>query len=124
LHLHPRLALADAGGRVHARPHVHDAHAAHAHGRLVLLMTERRDRDAVHPRGVEDRRPLRDGHVAPVDRQRDPRAHAGAPMRKQTPAWQIPLACASTSSGKCFITDAIGTWTTWPRPQIEARRIA
>ena len=28
-------------------------------------------------------------------------------------------ACASTSSGKCFSTDAIGTGTTWPRPQID-----
>ena len=40
-------------------------------------------------------------------------------MRKHTPAGQLPLACASTSSGKCFMTEAIGTGTTWPRPQID-----
>ena len=61
------------------------------------------------PRGVEDRGPARDRDVAAVDRERDLIAHAVAPIRKQTPAGQTcPSTCASTSSGKCFMTEAIG----------------
>ena len=45
-------------GGIDARADVHDADAADADRRLVLLVAERRDRDAVQPRGVEDRRAL------------------------------------------------------------------
>ena len=107
--LHARFALADARRGVDARAHVHHADTAHANRRLVLLVAQRRDRDPVQPRRVEDRRALRDRDVAAVDREGDRLAHATAPIRKHTPAWQTPLACASTSSGKCFMTDAIGT---------------
>ena len=112
-------------GGIDARADVDDADAADADRRLVLLVAERRDRDPVQPRGVEDRRPLRDRDVAAVDRERD-RARSCAALQsgsRRRPG-RCPSACASTSSGKCFMTDAIGTWTTWPRPQMEVIRSA
>jgi hypothetical protein len=74
--LHVRLALADARGGIDARPDVHDADAADADRRLVLLVAERRDRDPVQAGGVEDRRALRDRDLEAVDREGDRLAHA------------------------------------------------
>src|SRR5688500_8119073 len=125
LHDHPGVAFADARRGVHARADVDDADAAHADRGLILLMTERRDRDAAQPRRVEDRRPSRHGNCASVDRERHG-AHArnsgrlpvaGSSVRDRTPThtpaghtWSRTW--ASTSSAKYFITEAIGTGTT------------
>ena len=77
-HHHPVLARPHAGGGQHARVlHLHRAHAAHAHRRLVLRVAERGNVDAEPPGGVEDRGAGRHRGLAPVDRQlhRVPRAH-------------------------------------------------
>ena len=87
LDLHPVLARAHARGGHHAAARVDRAHAADADGVVALVVAEHRDVDADLLRGGEDRRPLRDRHLDPVDRAghrgrvglgRDRQGHAGA----------------------------------------------
>src|SRR5271170_4139197 len=67
LHLHVRLALANAGGLVGALAAVHHADAAYRDGNLVLLVAEGWDRNAVQPGGVEDGRSVGNGYRLAVD---------------------------------------------------------
>ena len=101
-------------------------------------MAQGRDGNAVHACGVEYRGTWRDCDLLAVDREFDERAQicleaavaAGAVGRgcaivKQTlEGHSRRTMCASNSSRKCFITDAIGAGTTCPSPQIEVSRSA
>ena len=63
--------MADAGGGIDARADIDHADAADADRIFVLLVAERRDRDAVHARSIEDRRAGGDGDGKAVDGERD-----------------------------------------------------
>ena len=135
LHCHAGLNLANTGGGIHTLANIHHADAAYAHRGFVLLMAERWDGNAVKSGCVKNggARRNRDWNTVNGDRHQDFnrvkvdlylsgafRTHAFAPCGKQTPAGHRRLVrCSSTTSRKCFSTEAIGTGTTWPRPQIE-----
>ncbi len=69
-----------AGSRQNAAAHIHHAHAAHAHRRFVLLMAQRRNRDAVGARGVEHRGAFGNRNLQTVDGELDV-AHAPSAPR-------------------------------------------
>src|SRR5271156_5202055 len=142
VHHHARLYGANARCRVHARAHVHHAHAANADGLFVLLMAQRGDADVVHARGVEYSGSGGDRDFPSVNREFYKRAGAHARTcfaaaklcaalslvptpHGQTRAGQLRCkTCDSTSPRKCFSTEAIGAGTTCPNPQIEVSRNA
>src|SRR5207248_2804323 len=92
LHHHSRFGLANTRGSENASAYINHANAAYTHRRFVLLMAKSGDRNAMHPRRIEDADPLRDRDCFPVDRQLDGIDDGGdlhaAPARKQTSAGQ------------------------------------
>src|SRR5580704_19101475 len=135
IHHHSGFHGPNAGGRENARADVHDTNAADSDRPLVLLVTESWNRDVVYPRGIEDRGSGRNCNLLAINGEFDERicAHErpkveAVDLELLAPQAQTPAGhrrcdrCASTSSRKCFRTDAIGAGTTWPRPQMEVRR--
>src|SRR6185312_16246031 len=129
VHRHPGLSLTNAGGGIHALPHIHYADPAHAHGVFILLMAKRGNRYAVDAGSVKDCGPGRDRNLLAIDGQlnfgHSPGTHAVPRFGAHTPAGQRPFfTCSSTTWGKCFSTDRMGAGTICPRPQIEVSFIA
>ena len=137
-HRHPVFGGPHARSGENPRAHVHHANAADAHGIFVLLMAqawEWRCRSCAPHRTPWC--PLARCNFAAVDREFDQLRAALMPAspphsRARTfaaPAKQMPdghsrrVMCASTSSRKYFSTEAIGTGTTCPSPQIEVSRM-
>ena len=120
--------------RAHARSgvdrpsHVHHAHPTDSHRRFILLVAQRRDGDSIHPCRVKHGRARGDADPLAVNRElhQGVGTHAMLPtLAKQTPdGHSRRVMCASTSSRKCFSTEAIGAGTTCPSPQIDVARSA
>ena len=66
--LHAGFDRANTRCGKHARTCVHNAKAAHADGRLVLQMAQRRDADPIHARRIENAGARGNAHGFPVDR--------------------------------------------------------
>src|SRR5579859_2249371 len=112
--LHAALDLARARGDEHARPFDLDhAHAAHVHRRERLEVAERRRVDAQAAAGLEDGRALGDVDLLAVDVNRE---HSLRQADEGCSGHQLP-----PRSG---IADWIALAAVWPRPQIDASRIA
>src|SRR3984885_827955 len=122
-HRHARFNLTNTGRGIDALADVDYAYAAYSDWIFVLLVAESWNGNAVEPGRIKNRRPRRSRYWYTVNGQLNFGGGFGAhavPRGKQTPAEQRRLVrCSSTTSRKCFSTDAIGTGTTWPRPQIE-----
>src|SRR5262249_50089576 len=105
-HDHPVLDRARARGHERARAlQLDHADAADVRRLQRLPEAQRRGVDLELPAGVEDRRALGDLDLRLVDREGDPaRRHANTPT--------LPMA------------DSMAEDAVWPRPQIEASRIA
>src|SRR6266851_9784 len=124
LHRHAGFNLTNTGRGIHTLADVDYADAAYAHRIFVLLVAEGWDWNPMEAGSIENGGSRRNRHGHAVNGELNLGGglgtHAVPPCGKQTPAGQRRLVrCSSTTSRKCFSTDAIGTGTTWPSPQIE-----
>src|SRR5713226_1750578 len=132
LDVHAGLNRPDTRRREDPRAHVHNAHAADADRRLVLLMTERGDANRVQPCRIENGGSRRHGNFLPVNREFDlalwahacraPPARASVPEKHTPDGHSRRAICASTSCRKCFKSEATGAGKICPSPQMEVSR--
>src|SRR4029077_15889012 len=92
-------------------------------------VAEGRDRDTVNARRIKNRCARGHRNSYAIDRQLNLGSrrgtHAAPRLGKQTPAEQRRAErCSSTTSGKCLNTEAMGTGTTCPKPQMEVNFMA
>ena len=115
-HLHAGLGLARAGRGQDARAlDLDHAHAAHVDRRQVVGEAERRGRHAGDLARVEQGRAFRHRHLGPVDGELD---RARRRRHRQTDHR------FSSSSRSLATADSIALDAVWPRPQIDASRMA